>query len=96
MNLLYKYDWPGNVRELSNVIENAVVFCEGKVIKADILPPHILKYVPKPSITNKRLKDYEKDVILKALELNNGNISKTAKELGIARNTLYRKIKTIG
>ena len=96
MNLLYKYDWPGNVRELSNVLENAVVFCEGNVIKADILPPHILKYVPKPSINNKNLKDYEKDVILKTLELNNGNISKTAKELGIARNTLYRKMKKIG
>ncbi|HHV35757.1 MAG TPA: sigma-54-dependent Fis family transcriptional regulator [Syntrophomonadaceae bacterium] len=99
MELLYRYDWPGNVRELSNIIENAVVFTEGNVILDDILPPHIKEFVPMPTITdtdNQGLKEYEKEIIAKTLEINKGNVSKTARDLGIARNTLYRKMKKMG
>lgn len=98
MEILCRYDWPGNVRELSNIIENAVVFTEGTVIFDDVLPPHIKEYVPLPSINNtdQSLKDYEKDIILKTLDINKGNVSKTARDLGIARNTLYRKMKKMG
>jgi transcriptional regulator of acetoin/glycerol metabolism len=102
MNVLYNYPWPGNVRELSNIIENAVVFTEGNVIAADLLPIHIIEpmhikeYGPSHSSTDQGLKDYERDIIIKTLDLNKGNVSKTARDLGIARNTLYRKMKKFG
>lgn len=92
INLLQQYNWPGNVRELSNIIENAVVFSEGKIIKSDVLPEWLIKH----EYTTDELQNYERKVIVRTLEKYNGNITKAAQDLGIARNTLYRKISRMG
>jgi transcriptional regulator with PAS, ATPase and Fis domain len=93
LDALCRYDWPGNVRELSNIVENAVVFAEGDVALPKVLPEYIREYLPTQSIKDKDIRDFEKALILDALESYQGNISKSAKALGMARNTLYRKMK---
>jgi len=89
--LMLEYDWPGNVRELENAIERAVVV--GK--KAEIIPEDLpFSRQDTPEKTGARsLRDREKIHILKVLEENGWNISKTAEDLEIDRVTLYNKIK---
>ncbi|KPL18295.1 MAG: hypothetical protein AMJ92_08630 [candidate division Zixibacteria bacterium SM23_81] len=91
--LLMKYDWPGNVRELENVIERAVVVAKERIIVPEDLPLLAAeegKFKPTPDMS---LREVEKEHILLALESNNWNITKTAKMLGIDRNTLSSRIK---
>jgi DNA-binding NtrC family response regulator len=96
MEMLLAYHWPGNVRELENVMEHAVVVCKTeKIIPAD-LPDNVKRdpLSPSPSPSPSRsLDESEKQHILKILEVNQWNISKSAKDLGIDRVTLYNKIK---
>lgn len=92
--ILLNYYWPGNVRELRNVIEHAVVFADGApFITPDCLPPRLFQGKELEQASD--LKSRELIIISKALVDHNGNISKTAKALGITRSTLYRKIKEI-
>jgi transcriptional regulator with PAS, ATPase and Fis domain len=90
--VLRKYHWPGNVRELQHTIEKAVILCDSNVITpADLyLPRQELKSSDDVPLT---FNEIEKLGILKALERNKGNVFKTAKELNIARQTLYNKIQ---
>jgi transcriptional regulator with PAS, ATPase and Fis domain len=89
---LKNYRWPGNVRELQHTIEKAVILCDSNVIKPDdlYLPRQELKSSEDSPLT---FSEIEKLGILKALERNKGNVYKTAKELNIARQTLYNKIQ---
>jgi transcriptional regulator with PAS, ATPase and Fis domain len=91
--VLMLYDWQGNVRELENTIEHAFVMCRGELIRREHLPGRFLpigkEVQPPPSLV---LKDIEKEAITRALERNQWNKSKTARELGIHKNTLRRKI----
>jgi transcriptional regulator with PAS, ATPase and Fis domain len=96
LEALCRYDWPGNIRELSNIIENAVVFADGEIVLPRFLPDHIREYLPSQPIKDKDLRDYEKALISDALKSYQGNISKSARALGMARNTLYRKMKIMG
>jgi DNA-binding NtrC family response regulator len=92
MKALCNYEWPGNVRELINVVENSVVFTEGDLILPDTLFAYFNPSgMPQQLTGNLRL--HENEIIIRTLEKNGWNISKTAKELGICRNTLYNKIK---
>jgi DNA-binding NtrC family response regulator len=91
MDFLIKYHWAGNVRELENVIERMVVLSEAQEITPECLPFSIREYLDQPSI--KSLKEWEKVHILRVLEENNWNISKTAQDLEVDRVTLYNKIK---
>ena len=86
------YHWPGNVRELQHTIEKAVILCDTNMVmpKDLYLPKQEFKSSEDSPVT---LDDIEKLGILKALERNKGNVYKTAKELNIARQTLYNKIK---
>jgi PAS domain S-box-containing protein len=97
LGLLMLYDWPGNVRELENTIEHAFVMCQEEIIRRDCLPKRILpqdeKIHPSPSLA---LKDIEKQTIIQALDRNQWNKSKTARELCIHKNTLRRKILRFG
>lgn len=89
-----QYTFPGNVRELQYVIERAVIMSEGHSIKpADIVFSAIENNEPPQSLTAKmNLSEVEKNTILLAIEKNNGNITKAAKELGLTRTALYRRL----
>lgn len=92
---LKKHEFPGNVRELQYVIERAIIMAEGDSLTADDL---VFSSIERPQHQNiesdgKTLDEIEKDAILKALKKNKGNISKAAKELGITRAALYRRIE---
>jgi len=90
--ILKKYHWPGNVRELQHTMEKAVILCDSNVLKPDDLYLHRqeLKHSDDAPLT---FSEIEKRGILKALARNKGNVFKTAKELNIARQTLYNKIQ---
>lgn len=91
--VLKNYNWPGNVRELQHTIEKAVILSDSDILKSDDLylpSPEALKFSEDVPVT---FSEIEKHGILKALERNKGNIYKTAKELNIARQTLYNKIQ---
>ena len=98
LSALMAYRWPGNVRELENVIERAFVLCErGSVIEAKHLPQNLR---PKASANRtgglrEGVSDAERRLISDSLSRNGGNRSATAKELGMHRATLFRKIKAL-
>jgi DNA-binding NtrC family response regulator len=93
LNKLIGYNWPGNVRELQHLIEKAVILSDGSQLKIsdDMLTQTVKVNLEKAKSFN--LEENEKEVIENALKAFNGNMSKTAKELGINRSTLYEKIK---
>ncbi len=89
------YDWPGNVRELENAIEHAFILCHGGMIDL----PHLPDSIRPPSETidcgaPMTLKAIEKKAVTEALIRNQGRRMATARELGIHKNTLRRKIQT--
>jgi len=91
---LKAYHFPGNVRELQYTIERAVIMSENEKLQASDLifsPLESLKDIPDetPDFT---LSTIEKNTILKVIEKHNGNISKAAKELGLTRTALYRRL----
>ena len=97
MNILMEYDFPGNVRELENIIEHACVMCQGTRIRTDHLPPELSPKLEKMVIDEKEgrppLQSFEKQLLRDTLEKHNGNKILTAKELGMHRSTLWRKMK---
>jgi len=95
VSLLRRYSFPGNVRELENAIEHAFVMCQGDEIQPSHLPRAIVdETTPRQGIGCRPRN--EKEVIREALERLRGNRSRAARELGIHRATLWRKIKTLG
>jgi transcriptional regulator with PAS, ATPase and Fis domain len=93
--VIRQHPLPGNVRELENAIEHAFVMCHGAEIGIEHLPQHIIsRSVPVNGNYSRKLN--EKDIIMEALRRYNGNKVKTARELGMHRSTLWRKIKTMG
>lgn len=90
---LLQYPFPGNVRELQYAIERAVIMAEGDTLQPDDIifsPLETAAVADAEQDTN--LSMLEKTTILKVIEKNNGNISKAAKELGITRTALYRRL----
>jgi arginine utilization regulatory protein len=88
---LAKYNWPGNIRELENVLEGTMNIKGSGIIEECDLPEGIRDTQNKTLF--ERLEEYEIKIILEALKLWNNNISKSAKYLGIPRQTLQNKIK---
>jgi DNA-binding NtrC family response regulator len=96
---LLRYEWPGNVRELENTMERAVALAPGARVEVEDLPDEIRQAFPKPVATEgavRPLDEIEKEYILAALELNNGNQTHTARQLKIGAATMYRKLKSYG
>ncbi|TAE59990.1 MAG: sigma-54-dependent Fis family transcriptional regulator [Bacteroidetes bacterium] len=91
---LRKYPFPGNVRELQHTMERAVIMCENDTLHAADLIFSPIEKVPAASESpdTLRLDDVEKHTILKVIEKHRGNISRAAKELGITRTALYRRL----
>ncbi|MBI9085319.1 MAG: sigma 54-interacting transcriptional regulator [Desulfobacterales bacterium] len=97
MAALILHDWPGNVRELENAVEHAVVLCRTDLIGLRHLPDRlILETGAGFSNQNMTLKEIEKNAILSTLKKNNWKKMVTARELGINKNTLRRKIVRYG
>src|SRR5690242_4536406 len=100
---LMRYSWPGNVRELRNVIERIVIM-NPTTTKFDRkhLPPLVYRDGSRRaagtefSTLHQARAAYERDYILKKLDENHGNVSRTAEVLGLERSHLYRKMKTLG
>ena len=89
------YRFPGNVRELQYIIERVIIMSEGHDIKPEeiIFSPIESNHQESLSETDEtRLSNIEKNTILRVIEKNNGNISKAARELGITRTALYRRL----
>jgi len=94
---LLAYDYPGNVRELENIIEHCFVLCEGEIIEAKYLPSSVCPALKTKSPQDSEpatIKQMEIILITQALKRNNGNKTATAKQLGIDKSTLFRKMKT--
>ncbi len=91
---MQEYTFPGNVRELQYAIERAVIMSEGDVIEADdlIFSPIETANMSQNVENDLRLSTIEKSTIVKVIEKHNGNITKAAKELGLTRTALYRKL----
>jgi len=98
-SILINYDWPGNVRELENIIERAIALNPANEIMPEFLPDEIWNrktyFEPGPNPKQTKLAEVEKMAILETLERMDGNKKKTAKELGISKTTLWRKLKYI-
>lgn len=92
VNFLKNYNWPGNVRELENAIERAVVISKSDTILFQDLPFHPQNEELAGDCDDKSIAALEKRHILKTLNENRWNISKTSKILGIDRVTLYNKL----
>lgn len=101
---MLKYDWPGNVRELENVIKRLTILCDDEVVTVDDLPEHIPHkgravrvveedLLEKGETLHDAVEDYEKRLILGALERSDWVKTKAAKLLNINRTTLVEKIK---
>lgn len=104
MDAILSYDWPGNVRELENVMKRLTILSEGPVVNLDDLPENIKDVsdsshpdedviIDNELNLNDAVQDYEKRIILEALEKTNWVKSKAAKLLNINRTTLVAKIK---
>ncbi len=101
LDLLMAYNWPGNVRELENAIERAVVLASTKEITAKDLPAAVRSLGEKRIYESDNtlaswIEKLEEEALRQALLECEGNISKTAKKLGIGRATIYRKAKKYG
>ncbi|MBV8388209.1 MAG: sigma-54-dependent Fis family transcriptional regulator, partial [Mucilaginibacter sp.] len=91
---LKQYNFPGNVRELQYTIERAVIMADDHLLKADDLIFSILETPTENEVDadNVPLSTLEKNAILRVIEKNNGNITRAAKELGLTRTALYRRL----
>jgi transcriptional regulator of acetoin/glycerol metabolism len=108
---LLTYPWPGNIRELRNVIRTALAICEGGVVRRIDLPREIREaetisttvapadlrgMVPKGAGAANPLQVAERAALLSVIEDCHGNMTRVAMQLGMSRNTLYRRIKRHG
>jgi DNA-binding NtrC family response regulator len=88
-----EYHWPGNVRELENCLEQMVLISQGEPIRKDHLPVRLSKKRVESVKNASSLHEVYKQMIEGTLNQCKGNISLAARELKIARSTLYRKMK---
>lgn len=98
--VLESYAWPGNIRELEHVMEKAVIMADGDVLGTDDFEleqrPARLSMEPVPETEDMRIEDMERLMIQRSIAKHGGNLSAVANALGIARQTLYSKIKKYG
>jgi DNA-binding NtrC family response regulator len=94
MEKLLNHHYPGNVRELQYIIERAVIMSDGNVLQANdlLFSPIESSLVAETESAEMKLSDVEKNTILKVIEKHNGNITRAAKELGLTRTALYRRL----
>jgi DNA-binding NtrC family response regulator len=108
MEALTQHGWPGNVRELENVIHRTLLVSSGLELTVDDLPPGIGQTSAADEMEARpatgadeggatlNLEELERKTIARAMEQNKGNLSDVARQLGIGRSTLYRKLEQYG
>jgi two-component system response regulator HydG len=107
LQILHNYDWPGNIRELENMLERAIVLCDGRVLEPEAFPidersaPRSAKasFVAPPVGTvplDDALERLERSMLEGALEQAGGVKTKTAELLGIKTSALYYKLEKYG
>jgi two-component system, NtrC family, nitrogen regulation response regulator NtrX len=101
MEVLLSYTWPGNVRELKNLVERLVIMSPAQKIEPHHLPPELFRGASKsPQKPYESLQEarsaYEREFVLRKLEENRWNMTKTAEALGLERSHLYRKMRSLG
>jgi two-component system nitrogen regulation response regulator NtrX len=109
LHLLQRHHWPGNVRELRNLVERLVIMTPGDEIKAEDvalflgnLPPQQAVAGPPCDPVYRHLsfkearRRFETDYLTAKIEENDGNISKTAEQIGMERSHLHKKVKALG
>lgn len=96
INKLENYTWPGNVRELQHALERSVILCDSGILNPSDF--YFSKYESKEDIflENFNLEEVEKTIIRKILVKHDGNVTKAAKELGLTRTSLYRRMEKFG
>ncbi|MEN6623651.1 MAG: sigma-54 dependent transcriptional regulator [Smithella sp.] len=109
IQLLMQHDWPGNVRELKNIIERLIILTPGNEITAKDIPTLHTRAdhgdsLPSPppsspvsisdSLKDAKM-DFERQFLIKKLEENDGNISRTAEAIGLERSNLHKKLKSL-
>jgi two-component system, NtrC family, response regulator AtoC len=111
LDAMKQYGWPGNIRELENLIERTMVFADGPVIRLTDLAPHVreppstgaapVEEAPAADasmkdIVKQKAAELEKDLITRALQETDGNVTQAAKKLKISRKSLQNKMKEFG
>jgi two-component system, NtrC family, response regulator len=98
LDAMRQYPWPGNVRELQNRVQRALVLSEGRMIspsELDLPAPSGEQENSQGTLKEAR-QEFERDMVVRALRDNDGNISKTARAIGISRPTLYELMERHG
>lgn len=93
---LMLYNYPGNVRELQYTIERGVIMADSDVLKAEDITFSPIEQQKEATMTTHNLEDLERAAIEQAIEKHNGNISQAAKDLGLTRGALYRRLEKYG
>jgi DNA-binding NtrC family response regulator len=101
LTALQAHPWPGNVRQLRNIIERALIVCNGQVIRRSHLPPEFQAISAVESGYVKlrigsTLEEMEKELIKRTIEFNGGNKTRAAQMLGVSPKTLYNKLERYG
>ncbi|PWB76555.1 MAG: hypothetical protein C3F15_05190 [Holophagae bacterium] len=102
LELLMRHDWPGNVRELENVIHRSLLVASAPELKRDDLPRELAAERDRAVLADegpgelRSLEELERQAIERAIDHFGGNLSDVARQLGIGRSTLYRKLEQYG
>lgn len=89
---LMRYNWPGNVRELQHIVERAIIMSDSGTLRPEDFP--VERFETRYQINDTlNMEDVERKTIMNALERNRHNMTKAAEDLGMARTTLYRKMR---
>jgi PAS domain S-box-containing protein len=95
---LMSHDYPGNIRELENILERAFILCKAGMIEPHHLPESLYSHKPaegRQALETLSMKDMEAIFLTNALRRNDWNRMKTARQLGLHKSTLFRKIKAL-
>ena len=92
MDVMLRHRWPGNVRELINRIHSGVIMSDSKLLTASDLGFEAFALEPQTVTLEAARASFERDILETSLRANGNNVSKTARQLGISRITLYRAI----
>jgi hypothetical protein len=91
---LVQWNWPGNIAELANTVAHLVKSANASVIERKHLPKHLQQAPPRRHLT--LIESAERDAIIRAMDVAEGNKSEAAELLGIGRTTLYRRLRQLG